>query len=286
MKKGDLLVQMDTQQEEAQLRSAVARLDLARQDIERKRDLLAKKAIATSDLDTAESELRRSNAAVEEAKALVARKHITAPFDGEIGIRQVNLGQYVNPGAMIAPLQSLDPIYVEFTLPQQHLATVPDRERKCIVSVDGVEGNFEGEITAVDSLVDIATRNITVQATVPNPDRKLRPGMFANVEVLLPQQEEIVAVPSSAITFAPYGDSVYVVRKATAPNSPSPTEVEQQFVKLGTTRGDQVAVLSGLKPGDEIVTSAVFRLRPGAPVKVNNNSPQPGNELKPTPADT
>ena len=144
---------------------------------------------------------------------------------------------------------------------------------------------FDAEITAIDSLVDPNTRNVLVQGTVKNPDGKLRPGMFADVEVLLPDQEGVLAIPSSAIAYAPYGDSVYVVREKAGPDGKTMTEVEQQFVQLGPKRGDQVAVLKGLKDGDEVVSAGVFRLRPGAPVQVDNRV-QPGNDPNPKPANT
>jgi membrane fusion protein (multidrug efflux system) len=280
--KGDLLVKLDTKQEEAQLRSAEARLGLAKTDLERKRDLIAKKAIAQSDWDTAESQVAQMQASVEEMKALVARKRLTAPFDGLVGIRQISKGQYVNPGAAIVALQSLDPIFVEFSLPQQHFASIATG-RKVRLAVNGLEaGKFDGEITAIDSLVDPNTRNILVQATVKNAEHLLRPGMFADVEVLLPESSGVLAIPSSAIAYAPYGDSVFVVREKKGPDGKPSKIVEQQIVQLGPTRGDQVSVSSGLKDGDEVVSAGVFKLRPGAPVRVDN-SVQPGNEAKPNP---
>ena len=285
VKKGAPLVTLDTTQEEAQLRSAEARLHLAKLDLERKRDLVTKKAVAQSDLDAAESQLAQVEASVQEMKAVVGRKQITAPFDGTVGIRQVNIGQYLNPGAAIAPLQSIDPIYVEFALPQQHLEVV-EVGKKVRIHASGLAGaEFEGEITAVDSRIDESTRNVMIQGTIKNPEHKLRPGMFVDVEVLLPEKDGVLAIPSSSIAYAPYGDSVYVVREKPGADGKRAPAVDQQFVKLGPKRGDQVSVLSGVKEGDEIVSAGVFRLRPGAPVKVNN-SVQPGNDLNPTPVDS
>ncbi len=285
VKKGDLIVKLDTQQEDAQLRSAIAKLSLSKTDLTRKQDLIAKKALAQSEIDTAESQLLQMEASVEEMKALVARKKITAPFDGLVGIRQVNLGQYLQPGAAIVPVESLDPIYVEFSLPQQQLESIA-LGKKLRVGASGVAGkNFEGEITAIDSRIDETTRNITIQGTIKNPDHELRPGMFVSVEVLLPAKDGVLAIPTSAIAYAPYGDSVYVIHDATGADGKAGKAVQQQFVKLGPKRGDQVSVLSGVKEGDEIVSSAVFKLRPNAPVQVNN-SVQPGNSLNPNPADT
>jgi membrane fusion protein (multidrug efflux system) len=286
LKKGDLLVKLDTQQEEAQLHSAQARRELARISLERQKDLIAKKAVAQSDYDAAESEFQQADAAVEEAQAMIARKTIVAPFDGLAGIRQVDLGQYLNVGATIAPLQSLDPIFVEFSIPQQNFDQVA-AGKKVRVRAEGIEGEFEGEITAIDSKVDEATRNLTIQATVRNPDQKLRPGMYVNVDVLLPEEAGVVAIPATAINYAPYGDSVFIVKDAEEPG-PDGTrgkEVVQQFVKLGASQGDQVTILSGVKPGDEVVTSGVFKLRSHSPVMINN-SVKPGDELNPNPPDT
>lgn len=284
VKKGDLLVKLDTQQEDAQLRSAEARLALAKSEVVRKGDLVQKKAIAASEWDSAESELRQAEAAVEEMRALVARKRISAPFDGMIGIRQVNIGQYLQPGADIVPLVSMDPVYVDFSLPQQHLSKVAVGG-KVRISASGSGEQVEGDITAVDSRVDESTRNIMVQATIQNPEHKLRPGMFVDVQVLLPETENILAIPSSAISYAPYGDSVFVVTPTTGPDGKAGAKVVSKFVKLGTKRGDQVSVVSGLQPGDEVVSSGVFKLRPDAPVHVNNEI-QPGNELNPRPSNS
>ena len=282
VKKGDLLVKLDTKQEEAQLHSSEARLDLAKLDLERKRDLIAKKAIAQSDWDTAGSQVAQMKASVEEMKALVARKRLVAPFDGLVGIRQISLGQYVNPGSAIVALQSLDPIFIEFSVPQQHFASLAVG-KKLHLAVNGLDGGkFDGEITAIDSLVDPNTRNILVQGTVGNAEHKLRPGMFADVEVLLPESSGVLAIPSSAISYAPYGDSVFVVREKKGPDGKPGKIVEQQVVQLGPTRGDQVSVSKGLKDGDEVVSAGVFKLRPGAPVRVDNTV-QPGNDARPNP---
>ena len=293
VKKGDLLVALDTHQEEAQLRSAQARYGLAKLELERKRDLVQKKAVSETEWDTAESMVQQMEAAMDETKALIARKQITAPFDGVLGIRQANLGQYLNPGAAVVSLQSLDPIYVEFSLPQQHFNDLATG-KAIRVKVPGLaEAAFQGEITAVNSLVDEATRNITVQGTISNPGHRLRAGMFVNVEVLLAEKTGVLTVPSSAIAYAPYGDSVYVVhdkkdgqgKVVTGPDGKPLKELAQQTVRLGPNRGDQVSVLDGLKEGDEVVTSGTFKLRPDMPVVVDNRV-QPGNELDPKPADT
>ncbi len=287
VKKGDLILALDTQQEDAQLRSAESRLNLSKSESARKRDLVEKKAISQSEWDAAESQVQQMQASVDEMKALIARKHITAPFDGVIGIRQANLGQYVNPGASIVPLQSLDPIYVEFNVPQQHLGEVAVGKKFRITATGLDKKDFTGEITAIDSVVDPSSRNIMAQGTIENAEQKLRPGMFVNVELLLPEQNNVLAVPSSAIAYAPYGDSVYVVRDSESKGTDGKPakEVVQQTVKLGAQRGDQVTVVSGLKSGDEVVSSGVFKLRAHAPVTVDNRA-QPGNDPNPKPADT
>ena len=285
VKKGDLLVKLDTKQEEAQLRSAEARLDLAKVSLARKKDLLDKKAAAQADYDTAEAEARQAEAAVAEARALIARKTITAPFDGLLGIRQINIGQYVNAGVSIAPLESCDPIYVEFSIPQQHLGQIALQKKIRLTATGVSEKEFEGEITAIDSRVDESTRNIQIEATVRNPENTLRAGMFVNVEVLLPEQSGVLAIPASSINYAPYGDSVFIVREGTSKDGKPEKQAIQQFVKLGPSRGDQISILSGVKEGDEVVTSGVFKLRSNAAVQINNTV-QPGNDPKPTPPDT
>jgi len=276
VKKGALLVRLDSQQEAASLRSAEARRDLAKVNLDRQRNLRTDGAVSQSEFDAADSEFRQAAAAVDEARALIARKAIVAPFDGLLGIRRVDLGQYLNVGAPIVQLQSTDPIYVEFALPQQNYEQVA-AGKQLRVSAAGVSGaQFEGAITAIDSRLDEASRNLLIQGTVRNPDDRLRPGMYVSVEVLLPEQE-MIFIPASSISYAPYGDSVFVVAAGKAGK-----EVEQRVVKLGTSRGDQAAIVSGLKAGEEVVSSGVFRLRGGAPVNVNNVV-QPGNDPKPTP---
>jgi membrane fusion protein (multidrug efflux system) len=276
VKKGDLLVKLDSSKEEAELHTAEARRDLAKLSLARQRDLRSSGAVSQSDYDSAESEFRQASGVVDGASALIARKTIVAPFDGILGIRQVDLGQYLDVGKPIVPLQSTDPIYVNFTLPQENLDQIAVG-KKIRVKANGVTGDqFEGEITAIDSRFDESTRNITIQGTVANVENRLRPGMFVNAEVLQPEQD-VVSIPATSISYAPYGDSVYVVKDGKAGK-----EVLQQFVKTGPTRGDQVSIISGVKAGEEIVSSAPFKLRSGIPVKVEN-SVQPGNEANPTP---
>jgi membrane fusion protein (multidrug efflux system) len=198
-----------------------------------------------------------------------------------VGIRRVDLGQYLDVGAPIVTLQSLDPIYVEFAIPQQDLEQIA-MGKQIRIKAAGITGEqFEGEITAIESRLDESTRNITIQATVKNPNNRLRPGMFVNVDVLLPEKDAIF-IPTSSISYAPYGDSVFIVKNKQGPDGSAGREVQQQFVKLGPGRGDQVTVISGVKEGDEVVSSGVFKLRSGIAVQVNN-SVQPGNEADPNP---
>ena len=285
VKAGDLLVHLNTDQEQAQLEQAQAQLTLAQLTLARDRDLLAKRTISQQDYDTAEATHGQMQATVDQYKALIARKTLRAPFDGMVGIRQVNLGQYLNTGDAVVTLQSFDPIYVNFTLPQQDvskLACGQDVNLRLDAYGDSV---FTGKITAINALVDQATRNVQVQATLPNGEQKLRPGMFGKVSVIMPEREKVIALPVSSVHYAPYGDSVFLVTDDKDENGKPIKSVKEQFVKLGSARGDLVSVTSGVKPGDEVVTSGVFRLRSGAPVLINNKV-QPDSEASPTPANS
>ncbi|HEY8899503.1 MAG TPA: efflux RND transporter periplasmic adaptor subunit [Chthoniobacterales bacterium] len=286
VKAGDPLVKLDTKQEEAQLNSAQARLALAKSNLERQQGLLQKRVSSQSDFDAAQAEYRQSEAAVAEMKATIERKVIRAPFTGVLGIREVNLGQYLQSGNAVVPLQSLDPIYVNFSLPQQKLQDLTvGRDVK--VKADGLPGqSFTGRITSVNSIVDEATRNVMVQATLENPGQILRPGMFVNAEVMLPAREKVIAVPVTAINYAPYGDSVFVIESMKdEKDGHSYDGVRQQIVSLGAQRGDQVSVVKGLKAGEEVVTTGGFKLMPKAAVE-RSNATQPANSAAPTPADS
>ena len=285
VKAGDLLVHLNTDQEQAQLEQAQAQLTLALLTVNRDRDLLAKRTISQQDCDTAEATYRQTQATVDQYKALIARKTLRAPFDGVVGIRSVNLGQYLNTGDAVVTLQSFDPIYANFTLPQQDLSKLAcGQEVNLRLDAYG-DTVFTGKITAINSLVDQATRNVQVQATLPNSKQKLRPGMFAKVSVIMPEREKVIALPVSSVHYAPYGDSVFLVTDDKDENGKPIKSVKEQFVKLGSARGDLVSVTSGVKPGDEVVTSGVFRLRSGAPVLINNKV-QPDSEASPTPANS
>ena len=259
VKTGDILIRLVTDQEQAQLEAAEAQRDLAVYNLKRQRDLLEKKTSSQSEFDTAEASERQNEAMVANARASIERKTIRALFPGRLGIRKVSLGQYLNSGDPVVALQSMDPIYVNFTLPQQNLKDLHDGSTVQVRTDATGDTLFPGKINAVNSMVDESTRNFQAQATLSNPEGKLRPGMFANVEVGLAAEQTVLPVPASAINYAPYGDSVFVLvhdmKIPKDPNDPKskehtvPLGVRQQFVKLGQTRGDLVAVLSGVEGG-------------------------------------
>ncbi len=282
---GDLLVHLDTKQEEAQLRQAEAQRDFALISLKRNKELLGKHAVAQADCDNAEASYRQAQSSVDQYAALIARKTIRAAFDGIAGIRQVNLGQYLKEGDAIVALQAFDPIYVNFSLPQQDLSKL-GVGMKVELQVDAFGSQvFSGKITAINSMVDQSTRNVQVQATLPNGDYKLRPGMFTKVSVVVNESKSVVAIPATAVHYAPYGNSIFIVSEMKDQQGKTYKGVREQFVKVGQTRGDLVAVDSGLNPGEEIVTSGVFRLRNAAPIIINNDI-KPGSELAPTPSNS
>jgi len=284
-KAGDVLVQISVEQEQALINSAEAKRDLAAITLSRQKELWVKQSASKADYDTAEANYRDMVATVANAQASLNRKTIKAPFDGVLGIRKVQLGQYVNSGDQIVSLQSLDPIRVNFSLPQQALATIHPGSTVQISSDATGEEVFIGVVNAVNSKVDEATRTIQAQATLANTGLRLRPGMFVNVEVKLPDDQAVLPLPATAINYAPYGNSIFVVEDMKDKEGKTFKGVRQQFVTTGTTRGDLVAVTKGLKAGEEVVTSGVFKLTNGGPVTVNN-SVQPDSNPNPKPADT
>jgi membrane fusion protein (multidrug efflux system) len=284
VREGDVLVKLDTKQEEAQLAAAEAKRELARLNLERVRGLREKGVSSQAEFDASTAESAQAVASVGEIRATIERKTIRAPFSGVLGIRSVDLGEYLTSGHPVVPLQALDPIYVNFTVPQQDLSRVSVGSEVRTTADGRPETETAGRVTAIDAVVDESTRNIKVQATFGNPELRLRPGMFVNSEVTLAAGDPVVPIPASAIRYAPYGDSVFVVEQVKGPGGAAIRGVRQQFVKLGSSRGDQIAVLSGIKPGEEIVTSGAFKLRNGAAVLVNNTT-QPGNDPAPKPED-
>jgi len=282
VKRGAVLVKLDTSTEEAQLASAVADAALARINLERARTLREGGANSPADLDAAEARSKQADATVASLRATIAKKTIRAPFDGRIAIRQVELGQVLSAGSPIASLQSVTPIYAEFSLPQQALAELKLGQR-ARMRTDAFPGaQWEG--TVINPEVDVATRNVRVRATFPNGDGRLRPGMFANVEVLAPTERSALIIPATAVIFAPYGDSVFAVEESKDAAGKVAATARQKFVRLGDRRGDFVEVLSGLSAGETIVASGAFKLRNGMPVVVNN-ALAPRAELAPKATD-
>ncbi len=285
-KKGEVLMKLDASQEEALLRSAEAEAQLAQTDLERSRDLAMKKVVSSAELDSAQSKFRRLNAVVDQVRSSIAKKTLIAPFDGQLGIRQVNVGQMINAGQQVVPLTSLDPVFADFALPQQYLGQLtPGLEVH--VTTDAIPGRvFNGKLTAINSMVDSSTRNITLQATLDNSDHALRPGMFAKAEVMLPEKHKTLVVPGSAISYAPFGDSVFVIEKKKDEKTGKESQViRQQFVRVGEGRGDLVAITQGLKAGETIVSTGVFKLRNGMTVTINNDlAPKP--QINPNPVDS
>jgi membrane fusion protein (multidrug efflux system) len=283
---GDLLVQLDTSTEEAQLRSASAAVDLARINLERAKDLVQKKAVSQSELDTRDAEFKQAMAQKENIETVIARKTVRAPFAGITGIRMVNLGQTVRDNTPVVSLQSLDPVYVDFTLPQQRLAELSEGLTVRVASDAIPDKQMEGKITAINPDVDTATRNVRIQATLANPGHRLRPGMFANVSVLLAHKEKRLVIPVTAVLYAPYWISVFVVEDVKDEKTGRMKKVlRQQSVRTGEQRGDFIAITSGLKEGETVVTSTVFKLRNKMEVVIDNTL-APEASTAPAPGDS
>src|SRR5213082_1710212 len=285
-KKGDVILKLDASQEEALLRSAEAEAELARTDLERARGLASQKVVSKAELDAAESKFRRLTAVVDQMRSNIRKKTIVAPFDGQLGIRQVNVGQMINAGQQVVSLQSLDPVYIDFALPQQHLQSL-STGLEARVRTDALPGrDLVGKLTAINSVVDTVTRNLTLQATLENPDHALRPGMFIKIDIVLPEKHKALVIPGSAISYAPYGDSVFVIEKQKDNKTGKESQVlRQQFVRVGEARGDFVSITTGLKAGETVVGTGVFKLRNGMAVAINNDlAPKP--QVNPTPVDS
>ena len=282
---GDVLVELDTRQERAQLASMEAQRDLASINYGRAQQLVKEGVIARSEYDNANAQQKATEAQVGDIRAAIARKTIRAPFSGVLGIRQVSLGQYLAAGQAIVSLQSLNPIYVNFGVPQQDTPKVVPGHVLRVTNNDLPGVAFSGRIIARDSVINEQTRNIEVQAILTNKGNQLRPGMYVQVELPVGAAREVVSLPASAINYAPYGDSVFVVADMQDAKGRTYRGVRQQVVKIEGSRGDQVAITSGVNPGDEVVTSGVFRLRNGAPVQVNNTV-KPENSASPKPQDS
>lgn len=293
VEQGQLLARLDTSTEEAQLKAAEASLDLARIEMERAEALRQSRTISASEFDAASAKFKEAEAQVENIKSLIARKTVTAPFRGRAGIRRVNPGSYVAAGDEVVTLQALESVYVNFSLPQQAVSKL---ELGMVVQaqVDAYPGRvFEGKLTATNPQMDERTRTILAQATLPNKEKLLRPGMFARVSVVKEGSNEVLAAPTTAILYAPYGNSVFVIEPAPANKTDDPEAaavnqsglvIRQQIVRTGASRGDFVEILEGLEQGSQVVSTGVFKLRNLMPVVVDN-SLAPEFRLDPNPAE-
>ncbi|MGI8820368.1 MAG: efflux RND transporter periplasmic adaptor subunit [Chthoniobacterales bacterium] len=286
VKKGDLLVKLDTSAEEAQLRSAQADAELAKADFERARGLAEGKVISKAELDAASAKYTQRKAALDNIQAVIDKKVIRAPFDGVAGIREVNPGQMVPVGQKLVSLQALAKVFVDFSMPQQRLGSLKVGLPVKVVT-DAIEGReFDGTLSAINSSIDAATRTVALQAAIDNSDHALRAGMFARVSVILPEAAPTLYIPQTAVAFAPYGNSVYVIeKKADEKTGKDSLVIRQVFIRTGETRGDFIAVTKGLKEGDQVVSTGVFKLRNGAPVVVDNTL-APDAKLNPEPPNT
>ncbi len=279
---GDLLVSLDASTEQAQLRALEAQVDWAQTNLERFKSLRSENAVSQAELDQAETDLKQKQANADAVRATIAKKVIRAPFAGKLGIRQVNRGEYLEAGKFIVSLQALAPVYGDFSLPQQELARLKTGLTVRATTDAYPNQVFTGTLTAINPDLQVATRSVRLQATFANEEQLLRPGMFARMEVVFPEAQAVLAIPATSILSAPYGDTVYVVEPAT--NAAGGLVVRQQFVRVGKARGDFVAVTTGLKPGDQVVTSGIFKLRNGMSVVVNNELTPP-TEKKPNPSE-
>jgi len=284
--KGDLLVKIDTSAEEAQLRAAEAQVEWARVSADRLEKLRSDNTVSQSELDQAEASLKQARANSDAIRSTIDKKNIRAPFDGKLGIRLVNLGEQVSAGKGIVSLQSLSPVFADFSLPQQDLAQLATG-LKVRVTTDTYPGkSFDGELTAINPDLDAATRSVRLRAKFQNDDQLLRPGMFARVEVVLPESKPVLAVPATAVMSAPFGDSVFTIMTAAQAGvtnmSPTNLVAQQKFVRVGRAHGDFVSIDSGLAAGDRVATAGIFKLRNGVSVQENNtDTPKPS--LSPNP---
>lgn len=285
VQQGQLLIKIDDSVDQANLKSAEAALTLAKISFERTKTLYQRKVSSASDYDTAKATLEQDEANVAGIKALIAQKNIVAPFGGKIGIRQINLGQYVSPGTPLVNLQAISPIYINFYLPEQNLPNL-SLGQTVNAQVDTYpKETFVGQISAIDSQADTNTHNILVQATFPNTDQKLYPGIFANVQVIEPQSKNVVTLPNTAITYSLFGNTVFLVENSDKAkkiaDDPTVYIVKQQFVTLGQQTGNKVVVTSGVTAGQQVVSSGQLKLENGARIVINNsvNLDQKQNEI-------
>ena len=283
---GDLLVRFDTSTEQAQLRAIEAQLELARINLTREKKLREQNMVPQSELDAAEATMKQQQADADAIQAVIEKKTIHAPFAGQLGIRQVNMGQYLDAGKPIVWLQTVNPVYADFSLPQQDLSQLSNG-MPVRLQIDAYPGRtFQGTLSALSPGLDQATRSVSLRATFDNPNQLLRPGMFARAEVMLPEQNDVLVVPAASVLRAPSGDSVFVIEQPTGTSgAKTPEKVRQQLVRLGMERGDFVSVESGLKPGERIVSAGQFKLRTGM-VVIENNDVAPKTAEAPHPSDS
>lgn len=285
VKKGQLLVQLRDGDEVAQLQQLQANAELSKITLERARKQLAAQAISQADFDTAQADTKARQAAVAQQQVVIAKKQLRAPFDGRAGIITISPGDYLAAGTTVVTVQQLDPLYVDFNVPQGELGRLKVGQ-PVTLSLDAYAGrSFSGKLSAINPKVDTSTRNVQVEATVPNHDQTLTPGMFAKVSVDVGQQRTQLTLPQAAIVYNPYGDTVYVVQPSKgkdAKGKPYPPTVKQAFVTTGDSRGDQVAILKGISAGTEVVTSGQMKLKNDAPITVDNRV-QPADSASPTP---
>jgi len=285
VREGRLLVQLNADADLAQLRSLEAAAELANTVYERDKKQFAVQAISQATLDADDADLKSKRAQVAQQRALVDKKTIRAPFAGRLGICTVNPGQYMNPGDKIVTLQSLSSIYADFYLPQQELSRVSLGQNIVVTSDTHPGRTFTGKITTINPKVESDSRNVQVEATINNPRHELFPGMYVSVEVKAGKEEQYLTLPQAAVTYNPYGETVYVVEESgKAPDGSPILKAKQTFVTVGPTRGDQVAVLKGIKEGEIVVTSGQLKLKPGSTVTINNQV-QPSNDVAPKPVD-
>ena len=277
-----LLVQLNADSDIAQLHSLEATADLAVIVLKRDKAQLAVNAISQAQVDTDTADLKAKLAAAEQQRALVEKKSIRAPFSGRIGITGVNPGQYLNPGDKIATLQTFDPIYIDFTVPQTQLESIAIGQTVS-VTADGLSNQtFSGRISTIDTQFDATTRNVTVEATVANPQQSLVPGMFARAVVNSGGTQRYLTVPQTSVTYNPYGTTVFIATSSKNDKGEEVLTAQQTFIKTGPTRGDQVAIVSGVKEGDLLITSGQMKLKNGSPVNIDNSA-APLNDPAPTP---
>lgn len=281
--KGDLLIKLDISAEDAQLRSLEAQVQWAKVTLDRQTSLRTNQLVSQSDFDSAEAAWKQAVANADTVRATIEKKTLRAPFAGRLGIRQVNLGQYLDAGKPVVSLQALSPVYADFSLPQQELGLLKPGMRVRVTTDTYPDRHFDGTLLAINPDLDSITRSVGLRATFENPDQALRPGMFAKVEVLLPEEKSVLVIPATSVLSAPYGDSVYVIESAPQKIGEKPgLSVRQQFIRTGEARGDLITVESGLKPGERVVSSGVFKLRNGMSVTENNDL-VPKNEKSPHP---